>query len=138
MEESSTLDATNRRVSVEPASGRHYPASEAVALAQAAGPDTDLRVAPNREWREQAGVSQTFRSQAFQTLGTVEKDNAFAVSGGLGMEFALKPRKTSLGIEGRMHKIFFRDRYEQTYLLSDIPDTTGDMYSIITSIIWFF
>ena len=30
------------------------------ALAQAAGPDTDLRVAPNREWREQAGVSQTF------------------------------------------------------------------------------
>jgi hypothetical protein len=85
-----------------------------------------------------AGVSQTFRSQAFQTLGTVEKDNAFAVSGGLGMEFALKPRKTSLGIEGRMHKIFFRDRYEQTYLLSDIPDTTGDMYSIITSIIWFF
>ncbi|HEY8948044.1 MAG TPA: hypothetical protein VIM56_04085, partial [Rhizomicrobium sp.] len=30
------------------------------ALAQAAGPDTDLRVEPNREWRNQATVSQNF------------------------------------------------------------------------------
>lgn len=28
------------------------------ALAQAAGPDTDLRVAPNREWRDQASLTQ--------------------------------------------------------------------------------
>jgi hypothetical protein len=84
------------------------------------------------------GVSQTFRAQTFQTLNAVEKDTAFAISGGLGMEFALKPRKTSLGIEGRIHRIFFRDRYEETYLQSGVPDTTGDMYSLITSIIWFF
>lgn len=30
------------------------------ALMQAAGPDTDLRVEPNREWRNQATVSQSF------------------------------------------------------------------------------
>jgi hypothetical protein len=84
------------------------------------------------------GVSQTFRSQAFQTLNDVQKDNAFAVSGGLGMEFALKPRKTSLGFEGRMHQIFFRDRFEETYLQSGLPDTTGQMFSFITSVIWFF
>ena len=30
------------------------------ALAQAAGPDSDLHVAPNREWRNQASVRQTF------------------------------------------------------------------------------
>jgi hypothetical protein len=85
-----------------------------------------------------AGVSQTFRAQTFHTLNAVEKDTAFAISGGLGMEFALKPRKTSLGIEGRVHRIFFRDRYEETYLQSGVPDTTGDMYSLTTSIIWFF
>lgn len=84
------------------------------------------------------GVSQTFRTQVFQTLDTVQKDNAFAVSGGLGMEFALKPRKTSLGIEGRVHQIFFRDRYDQQYIESGIPDTTGQMYSFITSVIFFF
>jgi hypothetical protein len=84
------------------------------------------------------GVSQTFRSQAFQTLNDVQKDNALAVSGGLGMEFALKPRKTSLGIEGRAHQIFFRDRFEQTYLQSGLNDLSGNMYSLITSVIFFF
>lgn len=84
------------------------------------------------------GVSQTFRSQAFQLANDVQKDNALAVSGGLGMEFALKPRKTSLGIEARAHKIFFSDSLEPTYLPSGIPDTTGNMYSFITSVIFFF
>ncbi|MGZ3662388.1 MAG: hypothetical protein ACXVCK_19980, partial [Bdellovibrionota bacterium] len=33
-----------------------------------------------------AGVSQTFRTQVFQDHNSVEKDNAFAVSAGAGME----------------------------------------------------
>lgn len=85
-----------------------------------------------------AGVSQTFRTQVFQSLNKTEKDNAFAISGGAGMEFALKPRKTSLGIEGRMHQVYFKDRYEETYLDSGLKDTTGNMYSMITSVIFFF
>ena len=84
------------------------------------------------------GVSQTFRTQSFQDHNSVEKDNAFAISGGLGMEFALKPRKTSIGIEGRIHQIFFEDRFTQEYLESGIEDTTGSMYSVITSLIFFF
>ena len=85
-----------------------------------------------------AGISQTFRTQAFQTKGQVQKDNAFAINGGLGMELAIKPRKTSIGVEGRMHQIFFKDRYEETYLPSGVPDTTGNMYSVVTSLIFFF
>ncbi len=85
-----------------------------------------------------AGVSQTFRTQVFQSLNRVEKDTAFAVSGGLGMEFALKPRKTSIGVEGRYHEIFFDDRNEPQYKESGVEDTTGPMYSIITSLIFFF
>lgn len=84
------------------------------------------------------GISQTFRTQSFQTLAKVEKDNAFAISGGLGLEFTLKPRKISLGVEGRVHQIYFKDRYEELYLESGIPDTTGNMYSMITSVIFFF
>jgi hypothetical protein len=84
------------------------------------------------------GGSQTFRSQVFQTYNSVEKDTAFAVSGGLGMEFALKPRKTSIGVEGRYHQIFFQDRYQQDYLESGIEDMTGPMYSLVTSLIFFF
>lgn len=85
-----------------------------------------------------AGVSQTFRTQAMQNSGTVEKDNAFAVSGGLGLEFALKPRKTSLGIEGRLHKIFFRDALATDFVPVGLPDLTGNMYSVVTSVIFFF
>ncbi len=84
------------------------------------------------------GLSNTFRTQAFQTQSEAQRDNAFAVSGGLGMEFAIKPRKTSIGLEGRMHQIFFKDRYEETYLPSGIPDLTGNMYSLTTSLIFFF
>ncbi len=85
-----------------------------------------------------AGFSQTYRTQVFQTENSVEKDNAFAVSGGLGMEFALKPRKTSIGVEARYHQIFFQDRNENQYLPSGLEDLTGPMYSLITSLIFFF
>lgn len=84
------------------------------------------------------GLSRVFRSQAFETPGTIEKDNSFELSAGLGMEFALKPRKTSLGIEGRVHQTFFSDRNEATYESVGVPDTTGQLYSVITSLIFFF
>lgn len=85
-----------------------------------------------------AGISQTFRTQAFENFNRVDKDNALAASGGLGIEFALKPRKTSLGFEARYHQFFFEDRYSQEYLPSGIADLTGPMYSFITSLVFFF
>jgi hypothetical protein len=84
------------------------------------------------------GISQTFRTQSFGGLNQIQKDTAFGVSGGLGMEFALKPRKTALGIEGRMHQIFFKDRYDQTYKESGIEDTTGYMFSMLANITFFW
>jgi hypothetical protein len=84
------------------------------------------------------GVSQVFRTQVFQDHNDIEKDNAFGVSAGLGMEFALSPRKTSIGVEGRIYEIFFQDRYSQEYLPSGIQDLTGPMYSFTTNMIWFF
>lgn len=85
-----------------------------------------------------AGIAQTFRTQTFQTQNNVIKDTAGAFSGGLGVEFVLKPRSTSLGVEGRVHDIIFKDRYAPTYAPSGIPDTTGLMYSFVTNIIFFF
>lgn len=85
-----------------------------------------------------AGVSQTYRTQVFQQRGDIGKDRTLGVSAGLGMEFALKPRKTSIGVEGRVHQMYFKDRFDEEYLESGIPDTTGNMYSLITSIIFFF
>lgn len=85
-----------------------------------------------------AGYSQIYRTQVFQTANSIQKDNASTLSLGGGFEFALKPRKTSLGIEARYHQIFFKDRFDQLYLPSGVPDTTGPMYSILTSVLFFF
>lgn len=85
-----------------------------------------------------AGISQNFRTQVFQTSQNIQKDNAFGVSAGGGVEFTLKPRKTSLGFEGRIHELFFKDRAQQTYAPVGVEDTTGAMYSMTTSIIFFF
>ncbi len=84
------------------------------------------------------GVSRVMRTQNFTSDQTSDSDSAMAVSVGAGMEFALKPRKTSLGVEGRIHQMFFKDRYEDDFATSGIPDRTGNMYSIITSVIFFF
>jgi hypothetical protein len=84
------------------------------------------------------GVSQTFRTQSFGGLNQVGKDNAVGVSAGAGMEFALKPRKTALGIEARMHQFFFKDRYDDTYINSGVEDTTGNMFSLLANITFFW
>lgn len=85
-----------------------------------------------------AGVGNTFRTQVFQDFGAVDKDTALTLSGGLGMEFALTPKKVSIGVEGRLYQIYFRDRYAETFIESGIEDTTGPLYSIATNILFFF
>lgn len=82
------------------------------------------------------GVSQTFRTVGFNNQ--ITKDTAFGVSGGLGMEFALKPRKTAIGIEGRVHQIFFKDRNDPTYLESGFPDLNGYMMSLLANVTFFW
>lgn len=84
------------------------------------------------------GISEVYRTQTFQDFDTTSKDNSISLSAGAGVEFALSPRKSALGIEGRYHQFYFKDRQAQTYLAAGVPDTTGPMYSFLTHIIFFF
>lgn len=85
-----------------------------------------------------AGVANTFRSQVFQDFGNTDKDTALTVGAGVGFEFALKPRKISLGTEFRVEQVFFKDRFSQEYIISGIEDTTGALFSFTTNILFFF
>lgn len=85
-----------------------------------------------------AGVSQVFRSQAFQTLNDVQKDNAFAAELGAGSTYFLVPGKAALWLEARGSQIFFRDRYESTYLQSGLADTTGMLFSTGAGMQYYF
>lgn len=84
-----------------------------------------------------AGADQVFRSQNFQTYGTVEKDNAYGANGGVGVGYFFSRRMVA-GIEARISKVFFRDQYEQIYLMAGIPDTTGFFYGGTANIRYFF
>lgn len=85
-----------------------------------------------------AGVANTFRSQIFHHFGNTDKDTALTLGAGVGFEFALKPRKISLGTEFRVEQVFFQDRFSQEYLVSGIEDTTGALFSFTTNILFFF
>ncbi len=85
-----------------------------------------------------AGVGQITRTQVFHDLDFVGKDRALAISVGGGLEIALQSRKTSIGIEARVHQVFFKDRFEEEYLASGIPDTTGPLFSSYVGILFFF
>lgn len=84
------------------------------------------------------GISQVYRTQSYQVSGESTKDNSIALSGGLGVEMALNPRKSAISLEGRYHQFFFKDRFAETYKPAGIEDTTGPMYSFLTSVVFFF
>jgi outer membrane protein W len=55
-------------------------------------------------------------------------DSALYLTGGLGLEFAVKPRKTYFELEGRVMTATFKDTNNQ---FSDtIPDLSGTFYSV--------
>jgi hypothetical protein len=67
------------------------------ALAQAAGPNTNLRVEPNREWRNQATVSQNFNSGGTLSATVTQARIESTTELGLTAEGAVAPMSISGG-----------------------------------------
>jgi hypothetical protein len=76
-----------------------------------------------------AGAAHYFRSQTFRDHNSVEKDNAFAVSAGLGTNYVPANSKIGVWLEADASQIYFQDRFDQQYLASGIEDMTGLLYS---------
>jgi hypothetical protein len=75
------------------------------------------------------GAAQVFRSQEYQDHNDVEKDNAFAVSAGIGTNYLPNGGKLGFYAEADANQIFFQDRFSEEYLPSGVEDLTGLMYS---------
>jgi hypothetical protein len=84
-----------------------------------------------------AGADRVDRRQNFQMLGFVEKDSAFGLNGGGGLGYFLS-KQVMVGAEGRIAKIFFKDRFEQTYWYAGVLDMTGPLFAANASIRYFF
>ncbi len=65
---------------------------------------------------------------------TTDKDASFAINGGLGMEFAINPRKTYFTIEGRVHQVNWgKTDHHAEYALDGFADNqSGLIYSVVT------
>jgi hypothetical protein len=76
-----------------------------------------------------AGAAQVFRTQTFLDHNAAEKDNAFALSAGIGTNYLPAGARVGFWAEADAGKIFFADRFTSSYLASGIEDLTGTMYS---------
>ncbi len=84
------------------------------------------------------GVGSYSKTETNNVEGAVEqKDSSIGVCGGLGMEFALKPRRIYLTLEGKVHMPSFKDNNSSTFQTNPgITDLTGYFYTANASIMF--
>lgn len=100
----------------------------------------------SKAWRTQRGFDPyllgafgfTFRDQVFQSINKSEKDNAMEITAGIGANYFIVPKRSAIWLEGRASKIYFKDRYEETYLDSGLEDTTGNLLAATAGVQLFF
>jgi hypothetical protein len=80
----------------------------------------------------QIGVGSYTLSQSTPSESAVDKDSAFGLSGGGGLEFALKPKSAYFQIDARLHSVSFRDTYTTRFNVpgaGNLSDLTGLFYT---------
>lgn len=90
--------------------------------------------------------SRTF-SNTTDSTGAAQniKDHSFGINGGLGLEFALKPKKVYFDMVGKFHSVVFSDTDANTYAQTNaagqpiqpyIPNQEGLFYTVIGSFLF--
>ena len=83
------------------------------------------------------GVGAYTKSEVnLNIANTPNSDTAIGISGGLGFEFPLKPKKIFLNLEGRTHFVAFQDNYSSSVpVLFGVDDFTGLFWSATLSLL---
>lgn len=75
------------------------------------------------------GIGRYAKTEYNDTTGIRDQDSAAGFNAGLGFEFMLKPRKSYVFVESKIHSVRFKDTY--TTQLSGVPDLTGYFYTFV-------
>jgi hypothetical protein len=77
-------------------------------------------------------------SQFFTNDNSTEKDSSFGLSGGMGLEFAIKPKKVSFGVCAKIHSVKFKDTDTARFASQDpkIDNMNGLFYSVIAGFLF--
>jgi hypothetical protein len=60
-----------------------------------------------------------------------EKDSSFGINAGLGLEFAIKPKKSYFTFEGRFHSVRFKDTSDARYTADGFDNLEGVFYTVV-------
>lgn len=82
------------------------------------------------------GASAYSKTENSVTQATQDSDTSMGVSGGVGLEFAISPRKSYFAVEGKMHVVTFKDTYTSRFTSQNLPSLTGFFYSVTGSILF--
>ncbi|MEK6579781.1 MAG: outer membrane beta-barrel protein [Bdellovibrionota bacterium] len=78
------------------------------------------------------------KNQTSSSSGTPDSESGLGFSGGGGLEFAIRPKKSYFQVEGKMHFIQFLDTSTNIYAgpPNNIDDMTGRFYTLTGSILF--
>jgi hypothetical protein len=84
-----------------------------------------------------AGSYTETYSQTIATTVTSSSNSAIGFSGGVGLEFALKPKKVYFTTEAKIHMVSFQDNNSTAFQSSDgLANLNGNLYTFIGSILF--
>jgi hypothetical protein len=82
------------------------------------------------------GFGSFTKTEASSTLNTNQSDTGVGLSAGAGLEFALKPGKSYLELEGRYHIVTFKDTHTALFADQHIDDLTGGFFTFNANILF--
>ena len=84
------------------------------------------------------GAGNFTKTENSFTQGISEPQSSIGLSGGGGLEFAIKPRKLYFELEAKIHVVNFRDTHTTEYQKQDpsLPDLTGRFYTFTGNILF--
>ncbi len=82
------------------------------------------------------GVGSFTKTQTNPTVGTPDVDTSLGLNAGAGLEFILSPRKTYFEIEAKIHVVSFKDTYTSNFTSMNLPNLTGNFYTVMGSILF--
>jgi opacity protein-like surface antigen len=80
--------------------------------------------------------SETESGATITNSGTPNNSSNIGFAGGAGVEFAVKPRSTYITLEGKINVVTFDLDQTGEFTTYGLPDTTGNLYTFVASILF--
>ena len=82
------------------------------------------------------GAGSFSKTQNSLSQQTQDTDSSVGVNLGGGLEFVMSPKKTYLEVEAKLHFVTFKDTYTTLFSSVNLPNLTGNFYTISTNVLF--